>query len=235
MSLVKTLSTNLSLNNGRSFGNISRVQNPPKPQFYFGQHLNSLVKKSPFLEQQRQAQSAAEKVRRNKAHPQVEEPKFMCGRLSPKFRKVAKNDAEKEPKTERKHESFHLTSPTLVSTFSYLKSRPKSRPQSVEREKEVAKTPIDDLPNLPDLLKAHTRSIIKSPNCFSISPNCFSKPPNCQTTKKCQRSPSPAARKVVAEKTTEELKREFEVTTTKKINASAGIIPGGKGQNCSVF
>ena len=195
MSLVKTLSTNLSLNNGRSFGNISRVQNPPKPQFYFGQHLNSLVQKSPFLEQQRQAQSASEKVKRNKAHPQVEEPKFMCGRLSPKFRKVAKNDAEKEPKTERKHESFHLTSPTLVSTFSYLKNRPKSRPQSVEREKEVAKTPIDDLPNLPDLLKAHARSLTKSPNCFSNSPNCFSKPPNCQTAKKMSEKPFSSCKK----------------------------------------
>ena len=92
MSSVKTLSTNLSLNNGRSFGGNSRVPNPPKPQFYYGQNLNSLVKKSPFLEQQRQAQAASEKVKQNKAHPQVEEPKFLCGRLSPKFRKVAKND-----------------------------------------------------------------------------------------------------------------------------------------------
>jgi hypothetical protein len=215
---VKTLSTNLSLNNGRGFGDSSRVPNPPKPQFYFGQNLNSLVKKSPFLEQQRQAQSAMEKVKRNKAHPQVEEPKFMCGRLSPKFRKVTKNDAQTEPKTERKHESFNLTSPTLVSTFGYLKNRPKSRPQSVEREKEFAKTDQDDMPNLPDLLKAHARRLTRSPNCFSKHSNCFSKPPNCPIAKKCQRSPSPAARKVIAEKTQEEMKREFEVTTRTILN-----------------
>jgi hypothetical protein len=54
-SKVKTLSTNLAINNGVSFGGAGANKHrnsSEKPQFYFGQNLNSLVKMSPFLEHQ---------------------------------------------------------------------------------------------------------------------------------------------------------------------------------------
>lgn len=76
-SVAKTLSSDSAISNDSSSGGSSTLggRNSAKPQFYFGQNVSSVVKSSPFFDQQQQ--TAIDKVKKNEAltHPKLSKPK----------------------------------------------------------------------------------------------------------------------------------------------------------------
>ena len=123
--VAKTLSSDSAISNDSSSGGSSTLggRNSAKPQFYFGQNVSSVVKSSPFFDQQQQ--TAIDKVKKNEAltHPKLskhEEPKISVkesnnarGRYSsvepPNVVKVVRNKPQS-------------VSPSLSSTVSSLSS-----------------------------------------------------------------------------------------------------------------
>ena len=233
-SVAKTLSSDSAISNDSSTGSSNlglAGRQTAKPQFYFGQNVSSVVRSSPFFEQQ---PSAIEKVKKNEAlsHPKLaknEEPKIVAkeqannNNNNHKGRFSSSGEVREQPNVIKVvRNKPQMVSPSLSSTVSSLSS-PTSTSSS-SSSSSLAKQRLQEL-NLKNLSKDQKELSTSSndeeetflvprpkfpPNSSSSQHSGHSSKGRLPSSSSSTSTAAPAARKIIYDEPLDVRKAAFE-------------------------